>query len=244
MRLRYLQPCVMRRVFQDIHERFLRAIVSQENDAQTPYAQILSYVIPGFARHDGIRAGGERPFPKITKGAAQYGDAMAILGGSTPNTRSGIEGASGNISDIVKRSASCKVGDGAQTGASGVEIELKGALGLHAQEIAQERSSLKGPIEIRMQRDDAHAESSRREDCRTGTRLGTILRTKNIRSLDIDGMMGKQDVGAQTVRMTNICLGCIQSTGHGSYHRTRISNRKPNVVPAFSILQWKTSKQI
>lgn len=104
-----VDPGVNCRVHQYINERLLRAIVAEQDDAQTAQGKVLRHVIPGLSGYDDIRTGGDGKLAKVAEGAAQNGDGAARVIGLAPHAwvaakrRCGARGKVTQAAGVVER---------------------------------------------------------------------------------------------------------------------------------------------
>ena len=115
-----VDPGVNCRVHQYINERFLGAVVAEQDHRQPAQGKVLRHVVSRLARHDNVRARGDGELSKVAQGAAQNGDGAARAIGFAPHTRVAAEGrgsTGGKIAQRVRVVERCKR---AQAGCLGV----------------------------------------------------------------------------------------------------------------------------
>ena len=92
-----------------------------------------------------------------------------------------------------------------------------------------------GAIEVRMERQDAHAESSRLEDSGSSLRVGPGSRNEGVGCCDIDRMVCEQHIGAGVIS-TPDHVGCGVERNEDAVHcGVGVAHGESDVIPAFSI---------
>lgn len=109
---------------QDINERLLRAIVTEQDDGTSTSAKILANVVSRLAAHDGFGSHRERELAEGPQRAAENGDTRYRSRGVAPYARRGIEGVAASGRELLKR-ARQDLADGTEPDRSGIGGKLE-----------------------------------------------------------------------------------------------------------------------
>ena len=111
-----VDPGVNCRVHQDIHERFLGAIVAEQNYGQPAQGKVLRHVVARLAGHDDVRARCDGKLSKVTERSSQNGDGAARVLGFAPHARVAAKGRGGAGGEIAQTAGAVEGRECAQAG--------------------------------------------------------------------------------------------------------------------------------
>ena len=199
--------------------------MAEQDHRQPAQGKVLSHVVARFARHDNVGARGDGKLTKIAEGAAQNGDGAARVLGFAPYARVAAIGRSSTVGEIAQVAGLVEVCECAQTGELRLVHMLQRAHGLCAQQLTQANARFVRAVQVGVERDDAHAATSRLVQRSAALGMRGIGRTKGLGRLDIDGMMRQQHVSAGLESAAHVGLGRVERAGNTADLGSGISHR-------------------
>ena len=151
-----IDPGINCRVHQDINERLLGAVVTEQDHRQPAQGKVLRHVVARLARHDDICAGGDGKLTKIAEGSAQNGDSATRAIGLAPYARVAAIGHGGTVGEITQIAGIVESCECTQTGELRFVHMLQRAHGLSAQQLTQANARLMRAVQVGVERDNAH----------------------------------------------------------------------------------------